>query len=747
MGRGFFGALLAIALLLAGLLTKDLVSEPPRLRTASTAGAFDATRAADRLSRILGDERPHPVDSDANDAVRDRLIAEMRAVGLEPRVTDDFICNGSAKARGVACGRVRNVIATIGPAEGRHILLATHYDSTPVGPGASDAGLGVATLLEVAAQLQGRPLSRPVSFLFDEGEESGLLGARAFLERDPLARNVDTLLNFEARGVDGPAIMFETSSPNGPPIARYAAAVDRPAANSLSIAISQLIPNTTDVAVLKDAGWTILNFAVIGNETRYHTPGDDMAAFERRSLQHMGDQALAVVHAASNGGAVPAAEGEKVFTDLWGRALIVLPAPVAVGGLFVLLAAAAYAAWRRRAFGRPLLAVVLALAGAGLLTFLIQTAIGWAAAGEYWRGTPILIKFATYATALLAVVAALAWARWDAARLRAAFWLFFLLTGAGLSAVLPGASIYFLLVAPPAVLGLLLAQRWPAAERIGALLSALLLFALWAPTIGAAETTLDHATMAIFAPLVALLLLPALIELKSLLARAPAKPLFIAIAAVAVMGWVAALAAPDYSANRKQPFGIEYAVDADAGTARWLVVNDGAALPAAMKDFEGGVKVPWSGRKRWAAQAPVGEASVPAATLIGTAARPEGRIVRLRIAANDADTILLRGPPQAKVIAVRMNGSSRVMGGRNREESEAANRAGDNDFSIRCQGRSCDGATLELLLGNAAQQRWSLIGIRSGLPASAASLIAARPANAQPQYNPDATIGVRQITL
>ena len=35
--------------------------------------------------------------------------------------------------------------------------------------------------------LRGRRLARPVTFLFNEGEEMGLLGARAFLERDPLA--------------------------------------------------------------------------------------------------------------------------------------------------------------------------------------------------------------------------------------------------------------------------------------------------------------------------------------------------------------------------------------------------------------------------------------------------------------------------------------------------------------------------------------------------------------------------------
>ena len=108
-------------------------------------------------ARILGDQRPHPVDSAAGDAARDRLAAEMRAAGLEPRVTDDFACNGFRRARTVACARVRNLVATIGPDNGRpHLLLVSHYDSTFAGPGAGDDGIGVATMLEVAANLRGR---------------------------------------------------------------------------------------------------------------------------------------------------------------------------------------------------------------------------------------------------------------------------------------------------------------------------------------------------------------------------------------------------------------------------------------------------------------------------------------------------------------------------------------------------------------------------------------------------------------
>src|SRR5688572_25219089 len=199
--------------------------EPP---ASPASERFDADRAAERLARVLGDQRPHTVDSPANDAVRERLIAEMRRVGLSPRISDDFACNDFARRLAVGCARVRNLVATIGPRAGRHLLLSAHYDSTFAGPGAADAGIGVATLLETAAHLRGRPMARPITFLFNEGEEMGLIGARAFLARDPLARQVDTLLNFEARGVDGPAIMFETSRPTAAPVGLLARAVDRP---------------------------------------------------------------------------------------------------------------------------------------------------------------------------------------------------------------------------------------------------------------------------------------------------------------------------------------------------------------------------------------------------------------------------------------------------------------------------------------------------------------------------------------
>ena len=305
-----------LVLILAAMAAKSLLVSAPPLRTHNAASEFDAVRAKARLARVLGDQSPHPADSVSDDQVRARLIGELRAIGLNPVVRDQFACNAFPKARAVACARVRNVIATFGPDTGKALLLSAHYDSVPVGPGAADDGIGVGTLLEVGSILKERPLRRPVMLLFNEGEELGLIGARAFLA-DPLSRNVDSLLNFEARGVTGPATMFETSQPNGAAIDVFGKAVRRPLASSMSTDIARLIPNDTDVTTYKERGWLTLNFAIVGNETRYHSPGDNLAGLDPRSLQHMGDQALAVASELSAG--TPQARGERIFFDVLGR--------------------------------------------------------------------------------------------------------------------------------------------------------------------------------------------------------------------------------------------------------------------------------------------------------------------------------------------------------------------------------------------------------------------------------------------
>ena len=144
-------SIILFALVLFGLLglmaAKSLLIEPPLQRYHNSPDQFDAQEGKARLASVLGDQRPHPSDTQANDEVRARLIAQLQSIGLKPIVRDQFACNELYKQRGVSCARVRNVIAILGPRTGKALLLNAHYDSSPVGPGAADDGIGVARVL------------------------------------------------------------------------------------------------------------------------------------------------------------------------------------------------------------------------------------------------------------------------------------------------------------------------------------------------------------------------------------------------------------------------------------------------------------------------------------------------------------------------------------------------------------------------------------------------------------------------
>lgn len=733
---GFVAALLV--LLLAAFSFKGGLVTLPEVPAKAAPGEFDTGRAMARLRRILGDQRPHPVDSAASDAVRGRLVGELRALGLSPRVTDDFTCNGAATGQTVSCARIRNVVATIGPAEGRHVLLVSHYDSTPTGPGAADDGIGVASMLEVAALLKDRPLKRPVSLLFDEGEEAGLLGARAFLDRDPLAARVDSLVNLESRGTTGPAIMFETSRPNGAAIRHYARSAERPAANSLSTDFSRLIPNQTDVAVFKERPWTILNFAIIGNETRYHSPDDTLAALDPRSLRHMGDQALRVTADLAGGDSAPAA-GELLYGDVLGIGLVTLPLWFGLALLAALLLGFLCLAWARRGgVGRGAGALVLAMADAALTVFLLHSLIGWVRPGEYWRAYPGWISLAVDATAMTSAALALLWIARPVARdrLRLAFWLVFLIFGAGLCLAAPGAAVYFLL--PPLLAGLGL--LWPRVERVATGLALLALAVHWLPLLHLSQVLLDFDAGWVFAPVSALILFPFLIEAKPALARLGRGRVTAAMAALAALAWLPAALAPAYSTERKQRLSLEYVWDEARGKARWMAYHDRGPLPAAVEAvgrWERGVEIPWSGYRRWAADATGPAIAPPALERLGERSVGGNRLIRFRLRMRGSDVVRLVGPKGARFLAASAGGSLRRFGKGEAKEAPV----------LRCHGRRCEGLEMRLLIAGTAPLEAAIVGSRSGLPPQGAALARARPGTAQPQYVPDTTVAVGRLRL
>jgi hypothetical protein len=735
--RDWVRGVLIVALLMLGFAFKGALIVPPSPPSNVASGEFDTGRALARLQRILGDQRPHPVDTVADDAVRGRLIAELRAIGLRPEVHEAVDCSALPNTRFVSCSRVRNVVATIpGRSAGRHLLLNAHYDSTPTGPGASDDGLGVATMLEVGSILKASPPARPVTLLFNEGEEFGLNGSSAFVRTDPLAQQVNALINIDTRGVAGPALMFETSDPNGSPLSIYAATARRPYANSLSTDFAKLIPNTTDVVEFKPMHWTLLNFGIIDNETRYHSPGDTVAALDRASVYHVGSELLALTRAmASTAEPARADSGARVFTDIAGRAFIRLPLPFAEALLGLLLIAAFVIAWRERALTRPLLlAAGMTVAGIGASSSVAFVAT-LSRAGDFWRAYPLFTYLGVYAVLIASMTAV--WARWgdsvERRRMRAAVWLLILLVGGVLSLALPGATIFFLIGPALALIGIALSRRSPQPGVALVVIAALVQFVMFAQLLALIEMLLIDGPLWAVTPLAALAVLPALIEIR----HARARPAFAVLVLAAIGFWTAAMLLPRSSADRPASFSIDYFRDADHNTADWGVASKQAPLPRGFPgEWHKGV-LPFNGRTRWISDAPLIDTPAPGARVISSEPAGTGRKIRIALSPGGANAITIRFAEGTKVLALGLPA-----------DPEPVPPTGEpTKATLRCSGRSCEGFVIEALLADRRPIQAELFSYRFSLPPEGRSLVKARPENAIPQYSPDETVTMKRARL
>ena len=732
-------ALILLALL-GAMAAKGLLVQPPPLRQHVAPGEFDANRAKARLAFLLGDQRPHPSDTDADDAVRGRIVTLLRQMGLKPVVRDQLACNELYKARGVSCAHVRNVIVVLGPSTGKAVLLNAHYDSTPVGPAAADDGAGVATLLEVAWILDGQPLKRPIMLLFNEGEELGLVGARAFLS-DPLSRKVDSLINLEARGVRGPVNMFETSRPNAAPIAAFKDAVAHPTANSLSTDVYRLLPNYTDVNSFSERGWLTLNLAPIGNETRYHSPGDDLASLDLATLQHMGDQTLALATSLAN--ARPEANGgDRVFMDVAGRALITLPLVIGAGLLIGLLIGFLVISLRRGGLLRGSAVVLGTVAVSTILAYVMLALVEVLHHQIFWRAHPIWSHLAIYATTAFAAVVSLTaiGGSLDRTKLRSAFWSFFLFVGGIIGLIAPGGIIFFIFPPLMVLVGMLVSRRWKVAEAAASALAIAFLYLTWGAMLGLLEELLNNGPLWVFGPLASLLIIPVIIEARPLVVDAGLRAAAIVSGGLALAAWVVTAAMPAYSADRQQTFVIEHVTDTQTVKSFWVVRNGHSPLPDAYKTGRHWrwAKLPYSEPKRWLADAPaVPGTTAPAVEPISIVRNSNERTISLRLHSNGAQRISLVAPEDARIRAAGTAGFVRPI--------DAA--ADEGQYSVSCSGRSCDGMTLEIVTDNPRPIEFILVGATSGLPSSAQPLLAARPQFARPQYAPDQTVAFTRVKL
>src|SRR5205814_1886770 len=114
----------------------------------------------------------------ANARAREYIAGRLRRLGFDVRLQE---ADAVDQPRGLTA-HVINIIAVRAGKRPEAIALVSHYDSVPDGPGAADDALGVATCLEAARVLSAPPLAHSLFVIVTDGEEAGLMGARAAVQ-------------------------------------------------------------------------------------------------------------------------------------------------------------------------------------------------------------------------------------------------------------------------------------------------------------------------------------------------------------------------------------------------------------------------------------------------------------------------------------------------------------------------------------------------------------------------------------
>jgi hypothetical protein len=294
----FSAALIALAISLSmGEFTR------PEVRDVTSAN-FSAIRVIKDIKEVS--KVPHSIEHPAERAVvREYLSGRLAQMGFKPEIH----AYDSIKSRTGGLVSIANIYAKMDPPGGKaasYILFVAHLDSrfktvvkgaVNYSSGAADDGYGLGVILEcskLALSYRGA-WKQGVKILFTDAEENMLDGMKKAVSEDShIFDNVGLVINIEARGIKGPALLFETSPGNDRLTSLYKLA-KYPYSYSLTGFVYSLMPNDTDFSVVKKdlAGF---NFSVIDNLDYYHTNKDNFGNISAGSIQHYGSQIEPIVH-------------------------------------------------------------------------------------------------------------------------------------------------------------------------------------------------------------------------------------------------------------------------------------------------------------------------------------------------------------------------------------------------------------------------------------------------------------------
>ncbi|KAG8872471.1 hypothetical protein FRB98_009577, partial [Tulasnella sp. 332] len=265
------------------------------------------------------------------------------------------------------------------------VLFSAHFDSVSTAPGATDDGMGVATLLQLVDYFAKYRPKRDVIFNINNGEEDGLNGAHAFLEH-PWSALPTVFLNLEGAGSGGRPQLFRTS---GTDVTKAFRSARHPHGNVVTADgfKAGLVRSGTDFQIYTKAGMEGLDLAFYRMRSKYHTKYDSVANLGGRdSLWAMMEASLgsgkALVDLVDAKGKDSGAE--VIYFDVLGISMVVLEQNT----LFIL----------------DVVALVIGPIAVVALVFLLasENKLYWSSQG--WIGFPLALVFGAAATLSLAYV-------------------------------------------------------------------------------------------------------------------------------------------------------------------------------------------------------------------------------------------------------------------------------------------------------------------------------------------------------
>lgn len=294
--------ILAAVIILSGLLAYGLWTRPAAEPVDSEE--FSAARAVKDIE-VISKEHHSVAHPEERAAVREYLVQRLEQLGADTVMQYRYdSLTGPKNKHVVYTFDAVNVLAEFAPADIQdptYLLMVAHYDSRYSQPmpkdtvwsyGAADDGYGVSVILETVSQAlkYRQDWKQGIKVLFTDAEEVGMMGMTAIWENDKeVFDNVGFMINIEARGPWGPALLFETCPGNEKVMDLYAKAAKYPFTYSLTTVVYGFMPNFTDFTIVKDE-IPGMNFSTIADINHYHTDLDNFSNISTKSIQHYGAQ-------------------------------------------------------------------------------------------------------------------------------------------------------------------------------------------------------------------------------------------------------------------------------------------------------------------------------------------------------------------------------------------------------------------------------------------------------------------------